>query len=1275
MMSESAKMPTHPICRKILRRLAWGALALLLPLVLLMASLAGLDTPTGHDWLRQQVNRSGVVQLAAIDGSLWRTLTLQGFKLDSADVHLDADQVEISWQPRALLMMRMQVDSLKIGNAELVLKPSPPDRPPGIPPLDLRLPLAIVLDHAEIGTFRIAKPALVFSAIHFSFSSDGRHHHLELAQLLSPQGKSQASLTVDGNAPFASNGQFAFKGEFEGRTVNTQGSLKGPLRDLQLISSVESPGAKGQVDARLDLFAPYAYQMLREGHVALNHINPAHVMPNLPQADLDIRLDLRPTGEGAASGRLEIINHQPGALNAQLIPLQELNTQLAYAGEQLQFSALQASVGGGKLQGKGAIGRGKLGLEFDIAALDLARLWARQPVTSLNGKLSLNGPWLAPDIRADLADTPRRARLQVDLGWLNPQKERRLQIRQARLQRGTSQLHGAGELGLQGKLDFKLAGEFTRVNPAEFASVPSGQLSGAFKTEGYLQPRPVISLDYKLSDSRFNGESLQGQGHLRLEDKRLADSNFWLMLGRNRIDAQGALGGKTDVLQAKLNWPVLRSLGKDFTGSAEGVVRISGPFSDPTFDGQLNLADLTTPFGVAVKNAHLDAHLQQGMQTPLRLRLDATHWQQGELILDKVLAQVEGSRSQHNANVSLSGKVGTRSVDLQAQLAGGLDAGWRWKGELRQLNVLGALPLHLQNPTSLEAGAQRVSLGDSRWLLGKAQVDLLRTIWQPGQIESTGKLSGLSLAEWLKLGGFNDYSTDLILGGDWQLQLGQDLHDLNGVVNVVRESGDSLWRGPPSNQVPFSLREASVKMKVLHNRIDLNGSVSSTRYGNIVLSGDTRIDPASGKIVEGAALNLRVKGELPQLAAFNPLVGPDLQLAGRLSFDVRRSGTLKAMALSGTVNGDGLAIQDVASGLHLQDGVVRMNLAEQRITLQQCTFKGGQGDLNAHGVVDLRGDTPSGQAQVEANRLTLFSRSDLLLVISGKGDLGIQKGQISVSGKLRADQGDIEYRSADVPHLSDDVVVLGRERPAARALPPFSLSVDVDLGDNFRFRGYGLDARLNGLLRLRAQPGRSLAANGVVRVKEGNYRAWGQRLDIERGQLSFLGAVDNPGLDILAMRRNQAVEAGVVVSGTALNPRVQLYSEPSVPDTEKLAWLLFGHGTDGMEKSDSILMLQAARTLLGGGGQDKGLGDAILGQVGIDEVGMRSVRETDGKSTQIVTVSKQLGHNFRVALEKSINGLRDGVTLTFQISHGWALNSRVGNDESSVGATYTVQFE
>ena len=60
----------------------------------------------------------------------------------------------------------------------------------------------------------------------------------------------------------------------------------------------------------------------------------------------------------------------------------------------------------------------------------------------------------------------------------------------------------------------------------------------------------------------------------------------------------------------------------------------------------------------------------------------------------------------------------------------------------------------------------------------------------------------------------------------------------------------------------------------------------------------------------------------------------------------------------------------------------------------------------------------------------------------------------------------------------------------------------------------------------------------------GSYRAFGQKLVIERGRLVFGGPVRNPGLDLLALRKNQAVEAGVEVRGTLQLPVTRLVSEP-----------------------------------------------------------------------------------------------------------------------------------
>ena len=64
-------------------------------------------------------------------------------------------------------------------------------------------------------------------------------------------------------------------------------------------------------------------------------------------------------------------------------------------------------------------------------------------------------------------------------------------------------------------------------------------------------------------------------------------------------------------------------------------------------------------------------------------------------------------------------------------------------------------------------------------------------------------------------------------------------------------------------------------------------------------------------------------------------------------------------------------------------------------------------------------------------------------------------------------------------------------------------------------------------------PNLPLRAVGNVRVTQGStYTAFGRKLNIENGFFTFNGPVANPGINILAMRRNQQVEAGVQVTGT-----------------------------------------------------------------------------------------------------------------------------------------------
>ena len=102
------------------------------------------------------------------------------------------------------------------------------------------------------------------------------------------------------------------------------------------------------------------------------------------------------------------------------------------------------------------------------------------------------------------------------------------------------------------------------------------------------------------------------------------------------------------------------------------------------------------------------------------------------------------------------------------------------------------------------------------------------------------------------------------------------------------------------------------------------------------------------------------------------------------------------------------------------------------------------------------------------------------------------------------------------------------------------------MGEKLHVRGRGLDAGLRGDLHITSPAGR-LGVDGTLRTADGTYRAYGQKLDIDRGALTFVGPIENPRLDIEATRPNLDVRVGVIVTGSALNPRIRLFSEPACP--------------------------------------------------------------------------------------------------------------------------------
>jgi translocation and assembly module TamB len=231
----------------------------------------------------------------------------------------------------------------------------------------------------------------------------------------------------------------------------------------------------------------------------------------------------------------------------------------------------------------------------------------------------------------------------------------------------------------------------------------------------------------------------------------------------------------------------------------------------------------------------------------------------------------------------------------------------------------------------------------------------------------------------------------------------------------------------------------------------------------------------------------------------------------------------------------------------------------------------------------------------------------------------------------------------------------------------------VDLGRNLAVSGEGLRTDVAGKVRITAVPEGTLSAKGTIRAVNGTYFAFGQRLTIRRGQLIFDGPIDDPALDIVALRPNLQVEAGVAVSGTVRVPRVQLTSEPPVPDGEKLSWLVLGQGLERSSAADAAALQAAAATLLGSGRTP--IGTSVARAVGLDDISIRAAAaESGGTGAQVVAVGKRLSDRLYVVFEQGLSVANNALKVEYALTRSVTLRAEAGLI-SGVGIYYRRSFE
>lgn len=1114
----------------------------------------------------------------------------------------------------------------------------------------------------------------------------------------------------------------------------------GSLVNLVVGASVQpQPGTlpgtlspRGTARAQITSFeAPYIRELVAD----LKDIDPAAWIGGAPSARLDLHAELKPAPGPAfvARGPVRVTNTAPGTIDAKQLPVRQASATVEASSAALRISNAVVELTRGSA-------RGGFDLEFaradqwraqaQFTGVDPSTVHGRLRAAALDGRAevihatgdtwvrgqvrSMRGPPLAADF--DLRANPSRVKIDTA---------------QVRLGAGSARV--SGEIRLAGGAASRVEGTLVDFDPSLLVPAFPARLNGSFLVDGVIEPKPAGTVQFALVNSQALGRPLAGRALVSVDARGQLDVDADLKFADASLVARGGLGAEGKSLNIGLTAPSLKALGLPLEGRAVARARLAGELQAPAIDTTVEMFRLRFDRH-QIDEVQAVASYSGGNDGTLSLQASAANhrfMRNPMLSLQTVTLRADGRLRDHRIELRANNEqaqpinallVGGWSSSAPAR-AGAAPSRPEWRGELRSASAGRPLDLELRAPAPIRTNFSNGSFGPFDLSLAGARVEQVRVDLADGVFSTAGRFtdfrpsalrgaSGNLIPATERLTGGNGTARPgpISFSGNWRLRLGAQA---DGSLLIERTSGD-IDAGGTSMGISDVRFAATLKA----NRLQASARMNGMRAGRIEADVTADVEPTEDgwRIAQRKPLALRAEADLPSIAWLNALlseaVRANVRLGGSASAKLVVEGTPESPRAQGAMSGENLRVAWIDQGVRLENGKLAGRVDGGTIILDELRFAGkpqvapagrrvrdyiaresleGEGFVEMNGQLELR--SLSGVLQVRAVSMPFLQRADRWVRASGGANIVFDQHHVQLNGAVAANAGYIDFSRPNLPSLSSDVqVVRSSDAPPSQRESPIGLNLDlgIDLGPAFYLHGMGLDSRIDGQLRLRAEGPTAIRANGVVEAKDGVFEAFGQKLMIERGRVNFQGPLDNPGLDILAVRRGLPVEVGVSVTRSAQNPLIRLYSDQSLPESQILSWLVLGRLPEetGLDRA---ALATAAYSLLSGTGE--GMGSQITQRFGIDEIGLRSgelasagsilprssvagnVRgTTSGTAGDFITVGKRLSDNITVSYEQAIAGAASLVQVSYQLTRRLSIMGRAGT-ENAIDLVYTFTFD
>lgn len=840
----------------------------------------------------------------------------------------------------------------------------------------------------------------------------------------------------------------------------------------------------------------------------------------------------------------------------------------------------------------------------------------------------------------------------------------------------------SGDLGWVEGLQWDLDLEAEGIDGSELIAEAPDAIQARLTASGSLaEGALVLDADIQRLQAVVQGQDLTASGQIsHRPEAEWRIPGLRVDAGESHVELAGSVSEQLE-LDGSLKLVDLNMFLPELSGAASGSFSARGSVERP--DLEMNIEGSGLGWGgedqsIQVASVRLEASIAALGEASSRLRLTAggIDLPERDTRVDDVRLVVDGSRADHRLALDIEGA----PVELALEVSGALDDRFAWAGALEKADVAGAgLAWTLQAPVPArwDPASEQAVVAPHCWVYEKARLCAPDELLLGASGQASVTLEGYELAwliPWLpediRLLGAVGANVTASWGGGALPNVDAQIDVNEGSVMLVSEGvGDEL------ETIELIYESLSLSLTLDEQQL-------TTRLGFVSDNlGQADVDAVVDVTADGSlgALSGEVQLQALQLAVAQPFF-PELRtLEGVISSEGTLSGDVRDPRFDGTVllvdgTVEPLSVPVTLTGIRLE-----LALQGNQATLTGG-FRSGPGEAEITGEAEWSLDDWDAVIRLSGEKLEFAYDTIATLQANPDLELRIRHREIALTGSIVIPRANITLQQLPegAVRVSDDVVIVDEQEPVPEEeipvpeVPGWSLSTDLEivLGNRVELSGFGLTARLAGELAIQQSDGNVPQATGEIRVEEGEYRAYGQRLNIRQGQFLFAGPVDQPEIYVEAVRQVEAydVVAGLRLEGRPEEPRVSLFSEPSMPEEDVLAYLVLGRPVSepGAEGGDMMARAALALGIAGGGGY----ATAIAEELGIEEFQLDTAGE--GDETQFV-LSGYLRPNLYLSYGVGVFMPVNELTLRYQLDSNLFLEA-VSGLENALDVFYTFEF-